>query len=447
MVLKKVFIPSLQQLCLSKIAIAVVNDPEVKKFVKNYGANYCIWPSEEIEKFLNPKSKPFPVFNVRQTKADRYWRHGDTSDFYVASYGQNLPLPSKEWDILIHKKLSTLFLPDSLMKDATALSVYAAIQIDRWVKDHVNILNSDLNFDINFYWTQDAKIDREKTAKALINSDILDIAVRFQLACYYCFEEEIIVLWKKMNMNEWKRVRKNELIIVHVWSKYLLEETFDWGLLASLSIVNPLGLRSFYEGLSERKRRMWLQSVLKSRRMEYRELQFCFSKLNETNQIELYKACPFEILVMFLEWPLQTEIFGALEFLWPYLSGKNFRDFLHLIIFQKIMLGSKDFNYVPIIKKLWHQTPAHFKEFIVMDELYDSLKLIIENDRLQSSPYSTLIRNYDCNYFKFFSSGVLYVLVNGHDFFFFHDESSFHDLYGYRNYDIISFDKIVKNES
>ncbi|GFQ69355.1 hypothetical protein TNCT_496601 [Trichonephila clavata] len=111
---------SLRQMCLSKFAIAMVNDPDVKTFTSTHSIHFCIWSSEEIEAFFEEKpaillndTHVHEIFSKRlKLSFSNYKYQGD--DNYHS-------LPNKQWEILVGQKLSALPLPDIFKKEIAPL--------------------------------------------------------------------------------------------------------------------------------------------------------------------------------------------------------------------------------------------------------------------------------------------------------------------------------------
>lgn len=416
MLLQKTFI-SLQQMCLSKVAVAVFNDPEVKNFVDIHGVHCCIWPSEEIEIFLGTTSDS--SFQQANTLAvSKLNQRNGVTEFRVSegkvpliSDGEVSVLPNKQWEILVENRISTLRLPKLIQKEVMALVRLIVIECDKWWEDHARIPMSTTGPQINFHWAQNGKIDRQKTAKALVSNSTAEVMDRFQLACQYCFEDDVVSLWGMLNGSEQIVFQESRIGVARIWADWIRGvAALDWDGIARNSECNLFGLRGFFPKLSEEDRFQWLLLAVKRKGIEYDELQFCFSKLNQNQQTELLKECPLQILEMFLDWPVQGELLDVIELFWPYLSVQECRDFFHLILSQKILLGSKDFNYVPLIRELWEKSPSRYKEFIRMDKLYKTLKLVIQYDRFRPFPYSLLMHYNDDSSLTFCSADTMFLI-------------------------------------
>ncbi|GFQ70513.1 uncharacterized protein TNCT_5981 [Trichonephila clavata] len=419
MQLRKTFL-SLQQMCLSKVAIAVFKDPEVKSFIEIYGVHSCIWPSEETEIFLG--TTPDTLFRQANTFAvSKLNQRNDVSEFQVSEGKVPLighVLPNKQWEILLGKKVSTFRLPELIQKEIMALVRLIVLEVDKWLEDHARIPMSITSTQISFHWTQDAKIDRVKTAKELIANNVISVKDRFLLGCQYCFEDDVALLWGMLSGLQQVVFQEVRFGIARFWANWLRGVSpLDWEGIARTSECNPFGLRSFFPHLNEVERFNWLLVAVRRRGIEYNELQFCLQKLNENQQTELIKECPLQILEMFLEWPVQGELVDVVDLLWPYLSVHEFHDILNLILSQKIIPGSKDFNYIPIIRELWEKSPSRYKDFIRVAKLYNNLKLVIEYDRFRCFPHSLLIRSNDGSSLMFRSADTMFLICKKKDFF------------------------------
>ncbi|GFR08873.1 hypothetical protein TNCT_655871 [Trichonephila clavata] len=197
MQLPKIFL-TLRQMCLSKLALQVFNDPDVKLFTSTHDVHYCIWSSEEIESFLG--KEPVTLLNDEQMfhflliginlSLSQEKKHRYTGDIKYHS------LFDKQWEILLNQKFSTLPLPNKFKKEMVALVRLVLIESYIWFQDHKTTIESTRNLQNHFHWTQDNKIDRQKTAKAIIHDDSIDIRDRFMLSVLYCFEDDVFSLWR-----------------------------------------------------------------------------------------------------------------------------------------------------------------------------------------------------------------------------------------------------------
>ncbi|GFR32908.1 uncharacterized protein TNCT_230981 [Trichonephila clavata] len=350
---------SLQQMCLSKIALVAYNDPDIKHFTNTYDIHSCIWAMET----------------------------------------------------LVGQKISTLPLPNIIRKEVLALVRLTFIESDKWLEDHAQIMMYTTNLQNSFHWTQDNKIDRQKTARAIVAKNNIDISDRFLLACHYCFEDDVFSLWGKLNSQQQKFFQKSKFEIVRIWADWIRDgEELDWEEIVRSSRNNPLGLRTYISKLKKVERLHPLLLAVRRGCFDHHELQFCLSKLDQDQENKIFKECPLQILEVFLHWPVQGELLEVVELLRPYLSAEDFRDFFYLIISQKFMFDSVDFYYVSVIKKLWRKIPSLYREFIENDSLYNTLKLVLEYNGFHPFPHTLRVYSNEDSFIAFHLAGTMFVI-------------------------------------
>ncbi|GBM26244.1 hypothetical protein AVEN_17836-1, partial [Araneus ventricosus] len=146
------------------------------------------------------------------------------------------------WEIVINEvkeKVSKLMLPVSLKKRLMDLVRPIRSEIRIWAVYHKHILNylPDEDLDMHIFeqlcWTCTGAIDYRKTAELLVRLETLDIEKRYRLACLYCLEDYIPVLW--VELPEKYKSRFNEEVyplpenVVHLeyyWASVLKGEEF-----------------------------------------------------------------------------------------------------------------------------------------------------------------------------------------------------------------------------
>ncbi|XP_065213607.1 uncharacterized protein LOC135840818 isoform X13 [Planococcus citri] len=80
----------------------------------------------------------------------------------------------------------------------------AGLSIKQWLDDHRNIFGREIFNDfIDFEGDFDGSIHYVRTAKRLVLCDRIDKIVRFKLACWYCFEDDIVQIWPSVS-NDFK---------------------------------------------------------------------------------------------------------------------------------------------------------------------------------------------------------------------------------------------------
>ncbi|GFQ79555.1 uncharacterized protein TNCT_587021 [Trichonephila clavata] len=403
---------SLRQMCLSKFAIAMVNDPDVKTFTSTHSIHSCIWSSEEIEVFLGGRR----AISLIDTHVHESYSNRLKLSFFIYKYqgdGEYHSLSNKQWEILFGQKISALPLPDIFKKEIAPLVKLVLIESYKWLYDHKTIIKSTTNLQHHFHWTNDIKIDRQKTAKAIIADNNIHIKDRFMVASYYCFQEDVLPIWGILDDAQQYFFEKSNFIIPRKWANWARNGAeLDWEEMARNSNGDGFGLRTYLPKLEQEKRLQYLMIRYPlGVWIDYNDLQFCLSILDPGQQKELFKKCPLQVLQVFLDWPAQEKLLDAVEFLWPYLSEKNCCDFFKVILFHKRMLDWIGYDYVTLVKKLWKKVPVEFRKFIEKDEIFNTLKFILEYEGYRLSSHELRV-HFDGNIFIAFHSGSTVFVIS-----------------------------------
>ncbi|GFQ69140.1 uncharacterized protein TNCT_159991 [Trichonephila clavata] len=275
------------------MALTVFNDPEVRHFVNTHDIHNCIWTSDEIESLLG--KEPATLLNNAQVQEillkqvipnlSQEYKHRFTGD------GKYHSLPNKQWEILLNQKLSSLSLPNKLKKEVTSFVRLVFLESYKWFQDHKPIIKSTTNLQNHFQWTQDNKIDRQKTAKAIIHDDSIDIRDRFILASNYCFQEDVLSIWGILDDAQQNLFQGEDLNIVQIWVNWARHgDELDW---EEISRYSRFGLQRYFPKLEQEKRIKYLISYRRGIWINYHELQFCLSTLDHNEQNEILKKFPF----------------------------------------------------------------------------------------------------------------------------------------------------------
>ncbi|GFR19398.1 uncharacterized protein TNCT_252411 [Trichonephila clavata] len=442
---------SLRQMCFSKTALIVYNDPEVRHFVNTHDIHNCIWTSYKIESFLG--KEPVTLLNNAQVQEllsnrvisnmSQEYKHRFTDD------GKGHSLPNKQWEILLKQKLSSLSLPDIFKKEVTALVRLVLIESYKWFQDHRLIIKPDTSLQNRFRWTQDNKIDRQKTAKAIIHDNSIDIVHRFILASQYCFQEDVLSIWGILDDAQqdifkggdiWAnsarygeelancyRFQDNGIsvgaILNDTQKKFFLRRNLEparmwanWARngveldLEKIAGFSRLGLQRYFPKLEQEKRLPHLLRYHHGIWINYHELQFCLSILNQNEQSEFFKKLPFQVIEVFLDWPVQEKLLDVVELLWPYLSEQNFCDLFDVILFQKHLFNWIGNDYITLVKKLYKRCSFEHWKFIEKDSIYSALKFALQYDTSHSFPRELREQRNDDNFLAFHSGTTAFVI-------------------------------------
>ncbi|GFT06759.1 uncharacterized protein TNCV_643131 [Trichonephila clavipes] len=398
---------------LCNIALQVFNDPDVIHFKNTHSIHSCIWSSEEIESLLG--KEPATLLNHAQVR--EILEKGtkptlsDKDKHNFTRQGKDHSISNKEFESLVDRKLSTLSLPYMFKKEVTDLVRLAFIERYKWLQNHETITNFNWNLlcsTRNFHWTQDNKIDRGKTAKAII-ADKIDIRNRFMLASHYCFEEHVLLIWEKLNDVEKYFFGYYSFYIAELWANWARNRVeLDWDKIAQNSHV---GLQTYFPKLKQEKRLQHLMRCDHGMWNDYHELQFCLSILDQNEQDEILTKCPLQILEVFLDdWSVQAKLLDDVELLWPYLSEANICDFLFSILSRKRMWKVIGYDYVTLVKKLWKRLPLRYKKYIERDTTCNTLRLVLEYDGSCPCPHELRVHSNDNIFVALHTGSTVHVI-------------------------------------
>ncbi|GFS61561.1 uncharacterized protein TNCV_4312481 [Trichonephila clavipes] len=369
-------VPSLRQMAMTNLAITVCRDPEILDFVKCNGCSSFVFPSKETHFYLEEKSPVKEIwiwkdFLMEEIVTNLYVTHersneADEPDDCVTR--KNI-LPFARWEELVVGRISSFLLPQILQHELLDVVRSVSIEIEKWIKDHFLILkrSADIAYmaQCHFQWDYIGKVDRLKTANKLIMNEGLYTEDRCILAVHYGLIEKISiqenVLGEAVEKYEhlpWRGARAD-----NVWREFIGEGDCSY-----------IAHQSFFTSASPEQKVLCLKAVMSKESLQYNEFLFYLSQLRDGEKKEVLKTHAFKILEQyFLDWPLQCKFSEAAEQLLPYFSETNFRNMLRIILFEKIMLRRKDFNYVYLLKEFWSLSSSRLKESIKTDSIYEPL--------------------------------------------------------------------------
>ncbi|GFQ89389.1 uncharacterized protein TNCT_160751 [Trichonephila clavata] len=405
--------PTLQQMSFVVIAVRICNDMVVRALLKIYGPICVAFPSNELCLFLNkeiPDSSQQMMYRlyINETKYIfagtilGYWP--DCFCFNDRGFTAN-NLPSTMWEEMVLKKISCLGLPNILRTQLMTIIRCICLEIQKWQTEHKSKFDfTDLQR--YFCWNAHGKIDRMKTVKSLINNESLPISDCYKLARLYGIERDFISLWGKMS-----RVEKDNA--KHICGYNYQRICFEHGRAVRLETIKiyPLNFRAFFSLLSPTEKVAWYKMYIGLKIMDYDDVRFCLSFLEKNEQENILRQYSSKVLQYYLVWPFQDEFLNVSKNIWPYMSIENYIDLLKFIIYQRIMIGWKDFNYVWLLKEFWRQTPNNFKELAKKDEIYQLILPVINCELLNRFPNEVILENYKGNILEFYHVGINYNLA------------------------------------
>ncbi|GFV49120.1 uncharacterized protein TNCV_236541 [Trichonephila clavipes] len=435
---------SLRQMAMTKLAITVCHDPEILNFMKTNGCASFVFPSKEAHLYLEVESPNEETWIsgdcLTRNVSNPYIPGGQgyVAAKHVECIKRSNILPFARWEELVEKKISSL--PKDLQYELLDVVRSCCIEIDKWIRCLTQYWKKPSevarSFQYDFQWNSLGKIDGGRTAEKLITNERLDITARYILASLYDLRD-------KMPIGE--KVPDETVQRYSGLSDECTIKKPEW--IPHFGIKNNDAVqKDIYFTASNFEKWLFLKTSLWVECLQYEYFLFFVSHMSENGRKSLLKKRAFKILRMyFLDWPLQCKFLNAAEKLLPYFTESNFHDMLRSIIYERIMLGRQDFNYIDLLKEFWSLSPSNLKESIRNNPIYESLMLIINFPVGKIFPREKLLESYDGVGLTFTYAGIKYRLIR--------NEIKRCDLKSTRLYDtpysffnLISFKKALKRK-
>ncbi|GFX32545.1 uncharacterized protein TNCV_3704191 [Trichonephila clavipes] len=311
-------------------------------------------------------------------------------------------LPFARWEELVKDRISSL--PQLLKHELLDVVRSISIEIDKWLKYHsqewLNFSENEISL-YDFQWNSLGKIDLLRTASALIVNETVNIKDRYMLACLYG-------LMDKLPMG--KKV-PDEIVQMYLdLAKRGIKVQKEWDLSPEAIQFNYFMRSNLFTAVSSEQKVLFLNTALWKECLQYNDFLFYISNMANEDREAVFKISALKILQLHLDWPLQGEFLNAAEHLLPYFTKRDFILMVNVIIYERIMLRRKDFNYIDLLKEFWSLSPSHLKNSIIAYPIYESLMLIINFPMDEIFPNEQLLQSYKSIDLKFGCCGVRYIL-------------------------------------
>lgn len=361
--------PSLEHIALVKIAASLWNQPNIRALVTEF------W-NLPLPPLNNTMFSPFTMITERERKWPR--------------------IQDK-----VIEKMAHLMIPTCLKEKLICYIQPIGMQILKWMRYHLKFCCFNLALPANFCWTSQGTIDKKRTAEVLIRDENIDVVTRYKLACLYCLEDNIPVLWNTMSESE-KEFRhsmydvmpRNDIKkfcvmkFVSFWTNSITSEDRQLDELSTcrnlFSFAVERGNKSATEYFLQKfdlnedfilntvvnfaKKHDYGYRTLEYDREYYNEvLLFLASQMNEEQQLKLFQQYPQQIMYCLLEWPFQSFFAETVKFLWNFIPKSEYFSILFKII-EKDFFGYKDYNYRKAFRDVWQQIHDADNSFFLINE-------------------------------------------------------------------------------
>ncbi|GBN01431.1 hypothetical protein AVEN_3181-1 [Araneus ventricosus] len=342
------------------------------------------------------------------------------------------------WDIVegeVKDKVSKLMLPESFKKRIMHLVRPIGSGILNWQVYHEdNFIAAGEVFDLHILqqlrWTYAGAIDYRKTAEELVRLEMFDVKKRYELACFYCLEKYIPLLWEEVSEEYEGRFHEKMLPVLdtpltHYWACILkgeesnLDRTLERLLSTPLSFNqvafkrtalkgNRAATEYFFQKLTDEERDpSFIFDVAKAViGVRFRNsfklhcnlpaenlssvLCYLLSVMSPEKQFQVFRKHSCEVLICFLVWPLENLFLDIAGICWSLLPKRKYARLLSNIykiirtsdyyagnLFQKFFLSSPR-NFRKLFVKQKRRYCFLFSEFF-HDEDTETIKVIFKN--------------------------------------------------------------------
>ncbi|GFY57920.1 uncharacterized protein TNIN_69931 [Trichonephila inaurata madagascariensis] len=281
-------------------------------------------------------------------------------------------LPVRKWEHLVKEKLPPSSCSTAVLNKIIAVLRPISYEAWNWVMDHRTILSWEdrKKFDIPFSWKLDGTIDRIKTADRIIQSQDFMTEIRLTMACQYWHWYEIEDIWISLSANEQcifleeymkesMTERHNCMIyrflefrnINYVPYSQLWSFKFEWN---NVTMFNRV-----FDRLPPAKQ-VALEDDAVRKTAHIPLGRHCLSRMNAQRRMRALQQFPYRVLRIYLFWPLQALFTDAASTVHDVLSSHSFLCLIHILICQKILTAWKDWEYVDLLTRFWHEEPGSF---------------------------------------------------------------------------------------
>ncbi|CAL1280587.1 unnamed protein product [Larinioides sclopetarius] len=362
------------------------------------------------------------------------WSDPDTlaaiSKFQLLGLSSNT---EKEWretiESKIKDKMSKFELPESLKEQMIDIVEPMGIEIRKWKARHQEYFDelyeeNHLPDSAKLCFTTAGMIDYVTTAKELLSCDALLLVQRYRIACLYCLEDYIPLLWKNL-VGYWKEDFSNDKglspSLPSCWSyllkgelyklEYLLRQpgrnltTFNqYAFEHSVETGNKAAAEYFFPKLThEEKEASLMKSTHALLEDPYEDnfltkrlpdlLCYLLSVMTPEQQMEITEAHPADVLLCFLDFPLQDLFSENASLIWTFLPPSSYFYLLQKMVIRFSYPG----HYVPrLFQEFFIQSPPDLKKCFVCQDFeiaFSSRFLAILVDSEDSESIKVMFRN------------------------------------------------------
>ncbi|GFS45112.1 uncharacterized protein TNIN_13041 [Trichonephila inaurata madagascariensis] len=308
-------------------------------------------------------------------------------------------LPGIVWEDIIRRKYPTSDCPSNLQDGIVAMMRPISLEISDWIESHGAISYSDYLSGLTFFPI--GTINRMETFKVLAKDEKIKIEERFWMACHYCVSKEISIFWNKLSESDQMRIcerysndnsGKLNVEFVKRWIKWLQGSSrrIPDFLPAFRGQLTPLTLHKYAPEIRD----LLISTLFQDIKQTVSTRSFVLP-LEVRLRTDLPLSFPYAFLRSCLFWPFQRFFMESLNVAWDVLSEDDFVFLLHVIICQKILMDWRDFHYINLLRRVWHESPVRYKGYVQETDMFKVLTEIINDGCPQNSIPKRLLLHHE----------------------------------------------------
>ncbi|GFQ72078.1 uncharacterized protein TNCT_626081 [Trichonephila clavata] len=343
--------------------------------------NIKFWPSLQLTVLVRIAKKILYslIFRVKERKCFS----SPKSDVTI-KYSRKIASTTK-------RLLSGLDIPHSIEKQIFGIIKSLNFEIQEWFFNHCGILHGeDLYFLRTLCWRSYGIIDKFETAQRLIQDNKIKIKERFDLSCKYFFDDHAQELWRKLPSVERKSITREYDKIecmkyrtdrLSLCKKINSIQMFHYYEFENYFRENHLGLRYYFKELEPKGQYWCLLYNLTHNGVNHFDLYLCFAEMDIKEIKSLFHSLSdfhrLWVIKSFLRFPLHPLFPDIVTPLWNYISHYNYRNVLSFMIYERIRVRWHDFDYIQLMKYLWHRFPKGHQLRFKKDKIYNLFERIV----------------------------------------------------------------------
>ncbi|GFY67011.1 uncharacterized protein TNIN_250701 [Trichonephila inaurata madagascariensis] len=287
-------------------------------------------------------------------------------------------------------------LPPQVKKKLGGIIFSLGLEIKLWYECH-RFIEHKFNLDLRnkLSWFSFGVIDRLETARNFIQDEAFDIGVRFHLACKYCLDDDVQMLWRKMSIadriNAMRRIPRTRSIDLYIQS-LRRKRPRNWTEISrnerhKFFLGNCLGIRSYFTKLRFPVVRYHCILIALGSGMAHQyDLYSCISLLNAAELNSMLSRFPTpelcEIFKTFLRWPFQIMFLDLVHNFQQHINKDIFYCVVTFILNYKLGMGFEDHMYIEIFERFWNLFSAKYEDSFKKDVALSALaKYVLESSK------------------------------------------------------------------